>query len=150
MGRHVLQIGGRQLAVQDAICSFRHHEIRPTMPLLRYEFVTPWLPFSQNNYEQYRAMSSDGRAGQRDRLDVLAQEDKSFVVVLRKRRIVGKGMGDSAAQPVRSGSTSDVICPKQSISHQIYPAHQISPRGVISSGPKVFLQKTIARLTDSP
>lgn len=65
-----LRLGDRQVTVRDALCSFRRHEIRPTPRLLRYRFAAPWLPFSQENYQRYRAMKGEARAEERDRLAV--------------------------------------------------------------------------------
>jgi hypothetical protein len=65
-----LRIGEQPLTVRDAICTFRSHEIRPSPRLVRYRFVSPWLPLSQENYQQYRSLNLDGQADKRDRLAV--------------------------------------------------------------------------------
>jgi hypothetical protein len=65
-----LQIGEQALTVRDAVCQFRRHEIQPSPCLLRYSLVTPWLPFSQENYQRYQAMRSAEQVAERDRLAV--------------------------------------------------------------------------------
>jgi Cas6b C-terminal domain/Cas6b N-terminal domain len=65
-----LRIGDQPLTVRDAVYSFRRHEIRPCPRLMRYRFVAPWLPFSQENYHHYRSMSTAEQVVERDRLAV--------------------------------------------------------------------------------
>ncbi len=65
-----LQLGEQVLTVRDAVCHFRRHEIRPASRLLRFAFLTPWLPFSQKNYLRYQTLSPAEQAGERDRLAV--------------------------------------------------------------------------------
>ena len=65
-----LRIGGEFLTVRDAVYSFRRHEIRPSPRLMRYRFVAPWLPLSQENYQRYRSMNAAQQVAERDRLAV--------------------------------------------------------------------------------
>jgi hypothetical protein len=65
-----LNLAGLTVRVQDAVCEFRQHQIRPTARLQRYRMVAPWLPFSQENYERYRTMTFAEQAAERDRLAV--------------------------------------------------------------------------------
>lgn len=65
-----LRIGDRLLTVRDAVCSFSQHAVHPSPRLLRYRFVTPWLPFSQENYLRYRSLNAIEQVAERDRLAV--------------------------------------------------------------------------------
>ncbi len=65
-----LRIGEQVMTVRDALCHFRRHHICPAPRLLRYRFVSPWLPFSQENYQRYRGMTPAEQAAERDRLAV--------------------------------------------------------------------------------
>lgn len=65
-----LRIGDQVAVVRDALCTFRRHEIQPSPRLLRYEFVSPWLLLSQDNYQRYRVLSATQQAEERDRLAV--------------------------------------------------------------------------------
>jgi hypothetical protein len=65
-----LHLGEYPVTVQDAVCTFQSHDICPAARLLRYRLVTPWLPFSQENFERYRAMSLATQPAERDRLAV--------------------------------------------------------------------------------
>jgi hypothetical protein len=65
-----LRIGDRCMTVRDVVYSFRRHEIQSSPRLLRYTFVSPWLPFSQDNYQRYRGMVWADQVAERDRLAV--------------------------------------------------------------------------------
>jgi Cas6b C-terminal domain/Cas6b N-terminal domain len=65
-----LRIGEYLLTIRDAVYSFRRHEIRPSPLLMRYRFIAPWLPFSQENYQCYRSMNVAQQVAERDRLAV--------------------------------------------------------------------------------
>jgi hypothetical protein len=65
-----LRIGEQHLTVRDAIYDFRRHVLGPSPGLLRYRFVTPWLPLSQENFQRYRTLSAPARIAERDRLAV--------------------------------------------------------------------------------
>jgi hypothetical protein len=65
-----LRIGDRPLTVRDAVCTYYRHEIRPSPGLLRYRLVTPWLPFSQENYRRYQSLRAAEQVAERDRLAV--------------------------------------------------------------------------------
>jgi hypothetical protein len=65
-----LRLGERSQTVRDAVCVFRRHEIRPSLRLLRYQFLTAWLPFSQDNYRRYQTMTGAAQVAERDRLAV--------------------------------------------------------------------------------
>jgi hypothetical protein len=65
-----LRIGDQPVRVRDAICTFRRHQIQPSPRLVRYAFASPWLPFSQENYQRYRSMSPAEQVAERDRLAV--------------------------------------------------------------------------------
>jgi Cas6b C-terminal domain/Cas6b N-terminal domain len=63
-----LRLGNDRVTVAYAECSFRRFEVRAVDHLLRYRLAAPWLPFSQENYARYKAMSQASQAGERDRL----------------------------------------------------------------------------------
>ena len=65
-----LRIGDQYLTIRDAVCDFRRHVVGPSPRLLRYHFVSPWLPLSQENYQRYRSLSAMERIAERDRLAV--------------------------------------------------------------------------------
>jgi hypothetical protein len=65
-----LRIGEQYLTVRDAVCHFRRHIIESSPRLLRYHFISPWLPLSQENYQRYRNQSKPEQAAELDRLAV--------------------------------------------------------------------------------
>lgn len=65
-----LNIDSARVIVDDALVAFRRHEIRMAPRLLRYRLVTPWLPFSTENYRVYQDLDASGCARERDRLAV--------------------------------------------------------------------------------
>jgi Cas6b C-terminal domain/Cas6b N-terminal domain len=65
-----LRVGDQYLTIRDAVCDFRRHVVGPSPRLLRYHFVSPWLPLSQENYQRYRSLNATERIAERDRLAV--------------------------------------------------------------------------------
>ncbi|HWG46895.1 MAG TPA: CRISPR-associated endonuclease Cas6 [Gemmataceae bacterium] len=65
-----LRLGEHRLTIRDAVYSFHRHEIRPSPRLIRYRFIAPWLPLSQENYQCYRSMNPAQQVAERDRLAV--------------------------------------------------------------------------------
>ncbi|OIP11591.1 MAG: hypothetical protein AUJ96_02060 [Armatimonadetes bacterium CG2_30_66_41] len=65
-----LRLGSREMTVLDVTTELHEHNIQPTDRLRRYHFRSPWLPFNQENYARYRAMSPPEEAAERDRLCV--------------------------------------------------------------------------------
>lgn len=64
------QLGSSSVKIINIETSFALEEIKLADRLLRYRFMTPWLPFDQKNFEKYRTMSQNQRAEERDRIVV--------------------------------------------------------------------------------
>jgi len=65
-----LRIGNRLLHVRDVACDFHRHSITLTDHLVRYRFVSPWLPFNQDLFRCYRDLVPAAQIRERDRLAV--------------------------------------------------------------------------------
>ena len=63
-----LRLGNDRVRITDAECTFRRTEVETVDRLLRYQFMAPWLPFSQENYKRYGEMALEDREAERDRL----------------------------------------------------------------------------------
>jgi hypothetical protein len=64
-----LRLGRWTVTVSDVVHRFNRHFVEPTPRLIRYQFESPWLPLSQENYQHYRTLTP---AAQAERLDALA------------------------------------------------------------------------------
>lgn len=65
-----LQLGGSIVDVTDVEARFSFENVQLADQLLRYRFMTPWLPFDQTNFEKYRTMTQNQKAEERDRIAV--------------------------------------------------------------------------------
>lgn len=65
-----LQLGSVTTSISDVEMRFATQEVGVAERLLRYHFASPWLSFSQDNYEIYRSMSRTQQADERDRIAV--------------------------------------------------------------------------------
>ncbi len=63
-----LRLGNRVVRVRDVWAEFELREIRGLPVLRRYRFHSPWLPFSQENYQRYIAMTPEDQRAELDRL----------------------------------------------------------------------------------
>lgn len=63
-----LRLGNDRVRVTDAEVSFLRCQVKIAPHLMRYEFVAPWLPFSQQNYERYQLLANTEQPSERDRL----------------------------------------------------------------------------------
>ena len=65
-----LVLGKEMVFVENAHISCREEVISIAPKMVRYRFVSPWLPFNQKTYEPYLAMDKRGKACERDRIAV--------------------------------------------------------------------------------
>lgn len=94
---HSLQLGNVTTRIVDMEIRLSVEEVKLTERLLRYYFVTPWLPLSQENYEVYKKMNSIEQAQERDRIAV-----GNLLTALRSLKIELPGRLYAAVQ-VRRG-----------------------------------------------
>lgn len=64
------ELGTSTVRIIDIEHQFTVEEVKIADRLLRYRFLTPWLPFDQHNFQKYRAMPQNLRAEERDRIVV--------------------------------------------------------------------------------
>lgn len=64
------QLGRGTVEVTNIETEFALENVQLADRLLRYRFVTPWLPFGQENFEKYKTMSQNQRVEERDRIIV--------------------------------------------------------------------------------
>ena len=63
-----LYIGEKKLQIAESCVDISRFEVSVMPTLQRYYFKSPWLPFKQDNYQKYRAMTSQQQIIERDRL----------------------------------------------------------------------------------
>lgn len=63
-----LCLGKEKFAVAEAEISYRRATVSLSSKLERYHFVSPWLPFNQENYLKYQTLSKLDQRKQLDRL----------------------------------------------------------------------------------
>jgi len=67
---HQFQLGNSIVRIIDIETQFAQEDVKPASRLLRYRFMSPWLPLDQENFEKYKIMSQNQRADERDRIIV--------------------------------------------------------------------------------
>lgn len=65
-----LRLGERNVIISEAHIHCAEHGVSVSDKLVRYRFVTPWIPFNQENYPTYHAMDHRSKAIERDRLAI--------------------------------------------------------------------------------
>jgi hypothetical protein len=65
-----LRLGDRCVVVAEAKITFTRSSIGISPRLMRYRFVSPWLPFNQENFEKYNCISRDQQRYELDRIAV--------------------------------------------------------------------------------
>ena len=65
-----LALGNEKVSIENVLISCREESISIKPKLVRYHFVSPWLPFNQKTYEPYLTMDEQGKANERDRMAV--------------------------------------------------------------------------------
>lgn len=65
-----LRLGTVTTNITDVEIRLATQEVKMAERLVRYNFVTPWLPFNQENYESYKNMNQNQQANERDRIAV--------------------------------------------------------------------------------
>lgn len=65
-----LRLGERNVVISDAHIQCAEETISVSPMLVRYRFVTPWVPFNQETYPVYHNMDYRSKIKERDRLAV--------------------------------------------------------------------------------
>ena len=63
-----LTLGNQPFHIAEAEISYRKNSISLSDKLLRYNFISPWLPFNQENYGKYQVLSLAEQRKELDRL----------------------------------------------------------------------------------
>lgn len=84
LGKEIM-LGKVKTHISEVEISFSMEEISFSERLLRYHFVSPWLPLNRQNYEAYMGMSKAEQALERDRLAVA-----NLLMALRGLKIEAK------------------------------------------------------------
>lgn len=88
-----LELGGKKTTVSGMEINFSMEEISFSRRLVRYHFVSPWLPFNQENFEAYTKMNKAKQAYERDRLAIA-----NLLMALRGLKVTADGQIYAAFQ----------------------------------------------------
>lgn len=65
-----LNLGGKMVEIADIDIRCQEVKVSVSDRLIRYRFVTPWLPLNKENYQNYLGLNSPSKASELDRLAI--------------------------------------------------------------------------------